>query len=174
MEEAPGASARGEQDYSIVDDRASPATDGRVARAALRPGRGRAAVRARRRAPSGELQADLVLLAMGFLHPEQDGCVDQLGVDQGRRAATSKAADLRRPRSPGVFAAGDARRGQSLIVWAINEGRQARGWSTATSHALDARRRASRCSPATSHDADEGPEGPPSHADGALTVERQA
>jgi glutamate synthase (NADPH/NADH) small chain len=69
-----------------------------------------------------ELQADLVLLAMGFLHPEREGVVEQLGVeldDRGNvRAPTYKTS------VEGVFAAGDARRGQSLIVWAINEGRQ--------------------------------------------------
>jgi glutamate synthase (NADPH/NADH) small chain len=64
---------------------------------------------------------DLVLLAMGFLHPEQP-LLEALGVDtdargNARAGAYATSAD-------GVFAAGDARRGQSLIVWAINEGRQ--------------------------------------------------
>ncbi|MEA2313068.1 MAG: glutamate synthase small chain, partial [Solirubrobacteraceae bacterium] len=63
----------------------------------------------------------LVLLAMGFLHPEQP-LLEALGVETDNRGnckagAYSTSAD-------GVFAAGDARRGQSLIVWAINEGRQ--------------------------------------------------
>jgi glutamate synthase (NADPH/NADH) small chain len=65
--------------------------------------------------------AELVLLAMGFLHPEQ-GLLDQLGVvtdPRGNAEAPSYATSVE-----GVFAAGDARRGQSLIVWAINEGRQ--------------------------------------------------
>jgi len=65
--------------------------------------------------------AELVLLAMGFLHPEQ-GVLEQLGVERdarGNAAAPSYATSV-----DGVFAAGDARRGQSLIVWAINEGRQ--------------------------------------------------
>ena len=65
--------------------------------------------------------ADLVLLAMGFLGPEQ-GLLEQLGVERDPRS------NARRPTYAtsvdGVFAAGDARRGQSLIVWAINEGRQ--------------------------------------------------
>ena len=65
--------------------------------------------------------ADLVLLAMGFLHPEQ-ALLEQLGLDKDARGnvkagAYSTSVD-------GIFAAGDARRGQSLIVWAINEGRQ--------------------------------------------------
>jgi glutamate synthase (NADPH/NADH) small chain len=69
------------------------------------------------------IEADLVLLAMGFLHPQREGLVEQLGVEldgRGNVAATDFATSV-----PGVFAAGDARRGQSLIVWAIAEGRQA-------------------------------------------------
>ena len=69
------------------------------------------------------IQADLVLLAMGFLHPRHEGLVEQLGVEldgRGNIAATEFASSV-----PGVFAAGDARRGQSLVVWAIAEGRQA-------------------------------------------------
>jgi glutamate synthase (NADPH/NADH) small chain len=65
--------------------------------------------------------ADLVLLAMGFLGPEQ-GLLEQLGVERDERSnakATNYATSV-----DGVFAAGDARRGQSLIVWAIREGRQ--------------------------------------------------
>ncbi|HEX2703510.1 MAG TPA: FAD-dependent oxidoreductase, partial [Solirubrobacteraceae bacterium] len=68
-----------------------------------------------------ELQADLVLLAMGFLHPEH-AIPQQLGLEldaRGNVHAPAYAASL-----DGVFACGDARRGQSLIVWAINEGRQ--------------------------------------------------
>jgi glutamate synthase (NADPH/NADH) small chain len=69
------------------------------------------------------INADLVLLAMGFLHPQHEGLVEQLGVERdgrGNIAATEFASSV-----PGVFAAGDARRGQSLVVWAIAEGRQA-------------------------------------------------
>jgi glutamate synthase (NADPH/NADH) small chain len=69
------------------------------------------------------IKADLVLLAMGFLHPQHEGLVEQLGVERdgrGNIAATEFASSV-----PGVFAAGDARRGQSLVVWAIAEGRQA-------------------------------------------------
>jgi glutamate synthase (NADPH/NADH) small chain len=65
--------------------------------------------------------ADLVLLAMGFLGPEA-AVLDQLGVEKDERSnanATAYATSVE-----GVFAAGDARRGQSLIVWAINEGRR--------------------------------------------------
>ena len=58
---------------------------------------------------------------MGFLHPEQ-GLLEQLGVERdarGNAAAPAYATSV-----DGVFVAGDARRGQSLVVWAINEGRQ--------------------------------------------------
>ncbi len=65
--------------------------------------------------------ADLVLLAMGFLHPEQD-LLDAVGVDRDARGNVKAGAYA--TSVSGVFAAGDARRGQSLIVWAINEGRQ--------------------------------------------------
>jgi glutamate synthase (NADPH/NADH) small chain len=65
--------------------------------------------------------ADLVLLAMGFLSPEQP-LLEALGVETDRRG--NAKAGAYETSVPGVFAAGDARRGQSLIVWAINEGRQ--------------------------------------------------
>jgi glutamate synthase (NADPH/NADH) small chain len=71
------------------------------------------------------LPADLVLLAMGFLHPWQEGLVDELGVAKDGRG--NVRADTREfaTSEPGVFAAGDCRRGQSLVVWAIWEGREA-------------------------------------------------
>jgi glutamate synthase (NADPH/NADH) small chain len=65
--------------------------------------------------------ADLVLLAMGFLGPE-GAIFDQLGVDRDERSNAKAPAYA--TSVDGVFAAGDARRGQSLIVWAINEGRR--------------------------------------------------
>ncbi len=65
--------------------------------------------------------ADLVLLAMGFLYPEQP-LLEQLGVERDGRGNVKAGAYA--TSVEGVFAAGDARRGQSLIVWAINEGRQ--------------------------------------------------
>ena len=71
-----------------------------------------------------ELPAQLVLLAMGFLGPQQTGLLDQLEVE--RDARTNVARDGAYMSSvPGVFVAGDAGRGQSLIVWAIAEGRAA-------------------------------------------------
>ena len=68
-----------------------------------------------------ERPADLVLLAMGFLSPEP-AVLEQLGVEKDPRGNAKASAYA--TSAPGVFAAGDARRGQSLIVWAINEGRQ--------------------------------------------------
>ena len=65
--------------------------------------------------------ADLVLLAMGFVGPEQE-LLDTLGVE--RDARSNAAAPAFATSVPGVFAAGDARRGQSLVVWAIDEGRR--------------------------------------------------
>jgi len=70
------------------------------------------------------LEADLVLLAMGFLGPVKKGMVEQLGVALDGRG--NVATDENQMSSvPGVFAAGDMRRGQSLVVWAIAEGRKA-------------------------------------------------
>ena len=74
-----------------------------------------------------EWRADLVLLALGFLGPEPDGIVRQLGVELDARGNIRTDAEYA-TRVPKVFAAGDGRRGQSLIVWAISEGREcARG-----------------------------------------------
>ena len=71
-----------------------------------------------------ELKADLVLLAMGFVGPTPGGVLQELGVQQDAR--TNIAADVYSYRTSvaKVFAAGDMRRGQSLVVWAIREGRQ--------------------------------------------------
>jgi glutamate synthase (NADPH) small chain len=70
------------------------------------------------------IKADLVLLAMGFVHPVHEGAVAVLGVELDPRGNV-KATDRDYATSiPKVFAAGDTRRGQSLVVWAIREGRQ--------------------------------------------------
>jgi glutamate synthase (NADPH/NADH) small chain len=69
-----------------------------------------------------EVEADLVLLAMGFEHPEHDGMLDQLGVEYDGRGNVLVDDDMRTS-VPKVFSAGDMARGQSLIVWAIAEGR---------------------------------------------------
>ena len=71
-----------------------------------------------------ELEADLVLLAMGFVGPERTGLLDGLGVDYNERGNVKRDDDFQTT-VPGVFVAGDAGRGQSLIVWAIAEGRSA-------------------------------------------------
>ncbi len=68
--------------------------------------------------------ADLVLLAMGFVGPETDGIVAQLGCRLDDRG-NIQADENYMTSVPGVFACGDARRGQSLVVWAISEGREA-------------------------------------------------
>ena len=70
-----------------------------------------------------EIETELVLLAMGFLHPEGDGMLTQLGVELDPRGNV-KIGEDRMSSVPGVFAAGDAARGQSLVVWAIAEGRE--------------------------------------------------
>jgi glutamate synthase (NADPH/NADH) small chain len=71
-----------------------------------------------------ELDCDLVLLAMGFLGPEKPGMIEQLGVKLDERSNVAVGADYQSS-VPGVFACGDMRRGQSLVVWAIWEGREA-------------------------------------------------
>jgi glutamate synthase (NADPH/NADH) small chain len=70
------------------------------------------------------IDADLVLLAMGFLGPVKNGMIEQLGVDLDQRGNVKTDANYKTS-VEGVFAAGDMRRGQSLVVWAISEGRKA-------------------------------------------------
>jgi glutamate synthase (NADPH/NADH) small chain len=69
-----------------------------------------------------ELKADLVLLAMGFVGPERNGMLEKLGVKMTERGTVWRD-DRWMTSVPGVFTAGDMQRGQSLIVWAIAEGR---------------------------------------------------
>ncbi|HWC30389.1 MAG TPA: glutamate synthase subunit beta [Dehalococcoidia bacterium] len=71
-----------------------------------------------------DVDADLVLLAMGFLHPERQGLVEALGVELDPRGNVKTDAN-KMSTVPGIFAAGDASRGQSLVVWALSEGREA-------------------------------------------------
>jgi glutamate synthase (NADPH/NADH) small chain len=71
-----------------------------------------------------ELDADLVLLAMGFTGPVKSGLLEQLGVEMTMRGNVATDDDYQTT-VPNVFAAGDLRRGQSLVVWAIAEGRKA-------------------------------------------------
>jgi len=72
-----------------------------------------------------ELPADLVLLAMGFTHPEHEGMIKNLSLKLDQRGNVEANTIAYQSSNPKVFAAGDMRRGQSLVVWAIREGRQA-------------------------------------------------
>jgi len=77
-----------------------------------------------------ELDADLVLLAMGFVHPVHEGLLEQLHLTLDPRGNVKADTLSYQTSNPKVFSAGDMRRGQSLVVWAIREGRQ-------TAHAVD-------------------------------------
>ena len=77
-----------------------------------------------------EIDADLVLLAMGFTHPVHKGMIEELGLELDQRGNVKADTVAYQSSNPKVFAAGDMRRGQSLVVWAIREGRQA-------AHAVD-------------------------------------
>ena len=80
-----------------------------------------------------ELKADLVTLAMGFVHPVHKGMIEELGLEldgRGNVNGSTEGDDAYKTSIDGVFSAGDMRRGQSLVVWAIREGRQA-------AHAVD-------------------------------------
>ena len=73
------------------------------------------------------LQADLVMLAMGFVHPVHEGMLQELGVkfdERGNVLSLTQGTKAYQTSEEGVFSAGDMRRGQSLVVWAIREGRQ--------------------------------------------------
>jgi len=71
-----------------------------------------------------ELKAELVLLAMGFVHPVHEGLLQELGVKLDPRGNVQADTVKYQTSIPKVFAAGDMRRGQSLVVWAMREGRQ--------------------------------------------------
>jgi glutamate synthase (NADPH/NADH) small chain len=71
-----------------------------------------------------EMKADLVLLALGFLGPVQSGLIEDLGLKLDPRGNVEAQMNDYRTSEPGVFAAGDCRRGQSLVVWAQWEGRE--------------------------------------------------
>jgi glutamate synthase (NADPH/NADH) small chain len=71
-----------------------------------------------------DIPADLVLLAMGFVHPVHEGMIASLGLDLDSRGNVKADTLEYRSSKAKVFAAGDMRRGQSLVVWAIREGRQ--------------------------------------------------
>lgn len=71
-----------------------------------------------------DIPCELALLAAGFLHPQHNGLLDDLGVEYDERGNV-RAVNYQTTTNPKVFAAGDMRRGQSLVVWAISEGREA-------------------------------------------------
>jgi glutamate synthase (NADPH) small chain len=71
-----------------------------------------------------EIPCQLALLAMGFLHPQHEGLLDSLHVDYDERGNVKADTNQYQTSVPKVFAAGDMRRGQSLVVWAISEGRE--------------------------------------------------
>jgi glutamate synthase (NADPH) small chain len=71
-----------------------------------------------------EIPCDLALLAMGFVHPQHDGLINDLAVEKDERGNVRANEKNYQTSIPKVFAAGDVRRGQSLVVWAISEGRE--------------------------------------------------
>jgi glutamate synthase (NADPH/NADH) small chain len=108
----------GERHYAMATERFSGTPDGRVARLH--------ATTVDTKEPV-EFDADLVLLAMGFVGPERNGTIDALGIELTPRGTVARDRNWM-TNVPGVFAAGDMQRGQSLIVWAIADGRScARG-----------------------------------------------
>jgi glutamate synthase (NADPH) small chain len=165
MEEALELSL-GEQDYSVATTAFNADEHGRLAGLTIgqaSPAPPFAPIEGTER----ELPAQLALLAMGFLHPEQ-GLLEELGVERDARGNVRSLSPYTTSVG-GVFAAGDARRGQSLIVWAINEGRQCARMVDRYLAGLTA---SESSGPAGSGpddglsghaDADEGPEGPPQH-----------
>ncbi len=71
-----------------------------------------------------ELKADLILLAMGFIHPVHEGMLDDLSLERDGRGNVAADTATYQTSDANIFACGDMRRGQSLVVWAIREGRQ--------------------------------------------------
>jgi len=111
----------GERHYAIATERFSGTPDGRVAQLHANSLDTKEPI---------VFAADLVLLAMGFVGPEPNGMIGALGVELTARGTVARNADWM-TNVPGVFAAGDMQRGQSLIVWAIADGRScARGVDT--------------------------------------------
>ena len=72
-----------------------------------------------------DLPCELVLLAMGFLHPQKEGLIEKLGIELDNRGNVKASEQTYQTNIAKIFAAGDVRRGQSLVVWAISEGREA-------------------------------------------------
>lgn len=96
----------------IVDLEWKASEDGRPASFIERPGSQR------------EIPCELALLAMGFLYPQQEGLLNILDIEKDDRGNVKTSEKNYQTNLPKIFAAGDARRGQSLVVWAISEGRE--------------------------------------------------
>ena len=96
----------------IVDLEWTHATDGRPSKFTEKAGSQR------------EIPCELALLAMGFLHPEPTGLLDELGIELDERGNVKATEQAYQTNIAKVFTAGDMRRGQSLVVWAISEGRE--------------------------------------------------
>ncbi len=71
-----------------------------------------------------EIPCDLALLAMGFVHPQHEGLINDLAVELDERGNVRASEKLYQTNIQKIFTAGDMRRGQSLVVWAISEGRE--------------------------------------------------
>jgi glutamate synthase (NADPH/NADH) small chain len=117
-----------DRDWAVTTKRAVGA-DGHVTAldcARVEWGKGADGRMTMREVPGSEfsLKADLVLLAMGFLGPRRPGLLEQAGVALDARGNVRADTNTYATSVPRVFAAGDMRRGQSLVVWAIREGRQ--------------------------------------------------
>lgn len=96
----------------IVDLEWTVSEDGRPARFTEKPGSER------------EVPCELALLAMGFVHPQHNGLINELGLELDERGNVKAAEGAYKTSIGKIFAAGDMRRGQSLVVWAISEGRE--------------------------------------------------
>jgi glutamate synthase (NADPH/NADH) small chain len=96
----------------VVDLEWKASADGRPAQFIERPGSER------------EIPCELALLAMGFLHPQHQGLIDALEIEKDERGNVKATEKKYQTSLPKIFAAGDVRRGQSLVVWAISEGRE--------------------------------------------------
>ena len=96
----------------VIDLEWTASNDGRPAQFTERPGSER------------ELPCELALLAMGFVHPQQEGLVSELGLELDERGNVKASEKAYKTSIGKIFAAGDMRRGQSLVVWAISEGRE--------------------------------------------------
>jgi glutamate synthase (NADPH/NADH) small chain len=86
-----------------------------------------------------EIEANLVILAIGFIGPEKKGLIEELGLELDSRGNIRTDSSFMASRK-GIFAAGDMRRGQSLVVWAVSDGRRA-------AHYIDSYLMGSTCLP---------------------------